>query len=353
MEEFLKKEYYGNNVEHYLITLGIILGGLLLLRLFRKSILGKLKKWASSTETKFDDYIVGGIQKFGLPILNFVFIYFGLQYLTLPDRVEKLIHNGLVVIFTFYAISLVSSVARLSLESFIKSQNEGEEKLKQLGGIMLIINVILWAIGLLFIFNNLGYDVTAIVAGLGIGGIAIALAAQNILGDLFNYFVIFFDRPFEIGDFITVDDKKGTVEYIGIKTSRLKSITGEQLVFSNSDLTKSRIHNFKRMQRRRIVFSFGVIYQTSPELLEKIPTLLKSIVAAQPDVTFDRAHFAKFGPSSLDYEVVYFVETSEYNQYMDLQQKINMEIFKVFAAEKIEFAYPTQTLFLTRESKED
>jgi small-conductance mechanosensitive channel len=218
---------------------------------------------------------------------------------------------------------------------------------------MLIINAVLWGIGLLFIFNNFGYDVTAIVAGLGIGGIAIALAAQNILGDLFNYFVIFFDRPFEIGDFITVDDKKGTVEYIGIKTTRLKSITGEQLVFSNSDLTNSRIHNFKRMQRRRILFSLGVIYQTPPDLLEKIPTILKDIVAAQPNITFDRAHFAKFGASSLDYEVVYFVETSEYTTYMDLQQKINMQIFHAFAAEKIEFAYPTQTLFLTRESKED
>ncbi len=353
MEEFLKKEYYGNNVEHYFITLAIILGGLLVLRLFRKSILNKLKRWASSTDTKLDDYIVGGIQKFGLPILNFVVIYFGLQYLTLPDRVEKLVQNALVVIFAFYAVRMISSFVRLSLESFIKSKEEGEEKLKQLAGIMLIINAILWGMGLLFIFNNFGYDVTAIIAGLGIGGIAIALAAQNILGDLFNYFVIFFDRPFEIGDFITVDDKKGTVEYIGIKTTRLKSITGEQLIFSNSDLTNSRIHNFKRMARRRIVFSLGVIYQTSPQLLEKIPTILKEIVAAQPGVTFDRAHFSKFGASSLDYEVVYFVETSEYNQYMDLQQKINMQIFHAFAAEKIEFAYPTQTLFLTREDKED
>jgi small-conductance mechanosensitive channel len=352
MEDFLKREYYGNNVEHYLITLAIILGGLLLLRLFRKSILSRLKEWASETETKFDDYLVGGIQKFGLPILNFVVIYFALQYLTFSDRVEKLIQNALVVIFAYYMVRMVSAFARISLESFVRSQDQGEEKLKQLGGIMLIINVILWSIGLLFIFNNFGYDVTAIVAGLGIGGIAIALAAQNILGDLFNYFVIFFDRPFEIGDFVAVDDKKGTVEYIGIKTTRLKSITGEQLVFSNSDLTNSRIHNFKRMERRRIIFSLGVVYQTSPQLLEKIPTIIKDIITAQPNVTFDRAHFSEFGASSLDFEIVYFVETSEYIHYMDLQQKINMQIFSAFAAEKIEFAYPTQTLFLTRENKE-
>ncbi|MDZ7648234.1 MAG: mechanosensitive ion channel family protein [Cytophagales bacterium] len=213
---------------------------------------------------------------------------------------------------------------------------------------MLIVNAVLWSIGLLFIFNNFGYDVTAIVAGLGIGGIAIALAAQNILGDLFNYFVIFFDRPFEVGDFITVDDKKGTVEYIGLKTTRVKSITGEQLIFSNSDLTNSRIHNFKRMDRRRIVFAFGVIYQTPPPVLEKIPSLVKNIVEAQSEVTFDRAHFQKFAASSLDYEVVYFVEHSDYNQYMDIQQTINMQIFKTFAAEGIEFAYPTQTVYLSK-----
>ncbi len=349
MDETLQHEYFGNTVEHYLITLGIIVGGLLLLRLFRKGLLSRLKKWASGTETKLDDYLISGIEKFGLPVFNFLIVYLGLHYLTFSDRVEKLIHNAMVVILAFYTVRMFSSFVHLSLEAFIRSKEDGEEKLKQLGGIMLIVNALLWIIGLLFIFNNFGYDVTAIVAGLGIGGIAIALAAQNILGDLFNYFVIFLDRPFEIGDFITVDDKKGTVEYIGIKTTRLKSITGEQLVFSNSDLTNSRIHNFKRMERRRIVFALGVIYQTTPVQLEKIPAILKGIIETKEGVAFDRAHFQKFGASSLDYEIVYFVETSEYNQYMDLQQKINMEIFNAFAAEGIEFAYPTQTLFLSKE----
>lgn len=345
----MKREYYGNTVQNYLITLGIIIGGLLLLRLFRKSILKRIKVWTSKTETKLDDYLISGIEKFGLPIFNFIIIYFALQYLTFSVRVDKLIHNAMVVVFAFYAVRMLSSFVQLSLEAFIKSKEDGEEKIKQLGGIMLIVNGLLWCIGLLFIFNNLGFDVTAIIAGLGIGGIAIALAAQNILGDLFNYFVIFFDRPFEVGDYITVDDKKGTVEYIGLKTTRLKSITGEQLVFSNSDLTNSRIHNFKRMERRRIVFAFGVIYQTTSQQLEKIPTILKGIIETKEGVAFDRAHFQKFSASSLDYEIVYFVETSEYNHYMDLQQKINIEIFNAFAAEGIQFAYPTQTLFLSKE----
>jgi small-conductance mechanosensitive channel len=162
------------------------------------------------------------------------------------------------------------------------------------------------------------------------------------LGDLFNYFVIFFDRPFEIGDFIVVDDKKGTVEYIGIKTTRLKALSGEQLILSNSDLTKSRLHNFKRLQSRRIVFSFGIVYEVSPQQLREIPVLLKSIILEHSQTTFDRAHFVSYGSFSLNFEVVYFVENPEYNVYMDIQQNINIRIYEEFAKRNIEFAYPTQ-----------
>jgi len=348
MNELLAQEYFGNSVQHYLIALFIILGGLIIIRLFKKRLLNQLKALTKKTETKIDDYFISGVEKFGLPILNFVAVYAGLSFLIFTEKVDKIIANAFTVVVAYYAVRLVSSIIRLMLESFTLSQEGGQDKLKQVNSIMLIINFVIWTLGLLFLFDNLGYDVTAVIAGMGIGGIAIALAAQNILGDLFNYFVIFFDRPFEIGDFIKVDDKLGTIEYIGIKTTRLKSITGEQLVFSNSDLTNSRIHNFKHMERRRVVFSVGVIYQTPQPLLEKIPLILKTIVEAKSGATFDRAHFQKFAASSLDYEVVYFIETSDYNQYMDIQQKINLEIFKTFTEEGIEFAYPTQTLFVNK-----
>ena len=218
---------------------------------------------------------------------------------------------------------------------------------------MLIINIIIWGIGLLFMLDNLGFDVTAMVTGLGIGGIAVALAAQNILGDLFNYFVIFFDRPFEIGDFIIVDDKMGVVEYIGIKTTRIKSLSGEQLVLSNSDLTTSRIHNYKRMQRRRIVFRFGVIYQTSFEDVKKIPDLVKSIVEEQEPVQFDRSHFAAYGDSSLDFETVYYVLDSDYAKYMNIQQAINLRLFEEFQRMGVDFAYPTRTLYISNQTEEE
>jgi small-conductance mechanosensitive channel len=234
------------------------------------------------------------------------------------------------------------------LKSYVRRQDQGEEKVKQLGGIMLILNGIIWIIGIIFLFDNLGYNVGTVIAGLGIGGIAIALAAQNILGDLFNYFVIFFDRPFEIGDFIILDDKMGTVEYIGIKTTRLKSLSGEQLIISNSDLTQSRLHNYKRMQRRRIQFDIGIVYQTPLEKVKEVPQIIKNVIASIEGITIDRTHFKAYGDFSLNFQTVYFVESSEYNVYMDKQQLINLKLFEEFEKRKIEFAYPTQSIFLAQ-----
>jgi len=350
MQELLDRVYYGNTIQDFLIAIGISIVGILIVRLFRKSVLNKLKKWAESTETNLDDYIVNAVERFGLPVLNFVSFYIGISYLKLNEFGEKALHAATVVIFSFYVIRLMTIMIRVFIESYVKNQENGEEKVKQLKGVLLVINLCIWFLGIVFLFDNLGYDVTAIIAGLGIGGIAIALAAQNILGDLFNYFVIFFDRPFEIGDFIVLDDKKGNVEYIGIKTTRLKSITGEQIIISNTDLTNSRLHNFKRMEQRRVLFTLGVTYQTTPEQLQMIPGIIKSIIEAQEGITFDRAHFATFGDFSLNFEVVYFVQNRDYAVYMEINQNINMQLFKAFAEKGIEFAYPTQTLFLNKDS---
>ncbi len=348
--EFLNTEYYGNSIQNYLISVGMILGGMLIIRLFRKSILIRLKKWASTTETNFDDYVVSAVERFILPMLNVGVMYLAVKYLNLGEEGSKVLRNAFVVAFTFYAIRLGTSSLKILLESYAKRQEGGEEKVKQLKGIMIVINIIIWSLGAVFLFDNLGYNVTAIVTGLGIGGLAVALAAQTILGDLFNYFVIFFDRPFEIGDYIVVDDKKGNVEYVGIKTTRIKSLTGEQIIISNSDLTNSRVHNFKRMERRRIVFNIGVTYQTTPEQLRAIPDIIRKIIVDQKDAQIDRCHFSSFGDSSLNFETVYYVTEPDYAKYMDIQQSINLQVFDAFYKEKIDFAYPTQTLFIEKNS---
>jgi small-conductance mechanosensitive channel len=346
MDEFLSRSYLNNTVQDYLLAAGGIILGIILMHLFKKVLIIPFKRLASRTKTTVDDYIIDGLQRFGLPVLSIIVIYVGVSYLTLSAKAEKYVHAIFVVIVTYYVVRLVSSTTLLGLQAYVGKYDDGEEKVKQLGGIMLLLNIFIWTIGLLSIFANLGYDVTTVIAGLGIGGIAIALAAQNILGDLFNYFVIFFDRPFEIGDFIVIDDKKGNVEHIGIKTTRLKSLTGEQLIISNSDLTKSRIHNFKRMEERRIAFTLGVAYETPLEQLKEIPEIIKSIIASTKDTTIDRVHFLTYGNYDLKYEVVYFVDTADYNRYADIQQEINLKIFEAFEKKKIKFAYPSQTIIM-------
>ncbi|MDF9800332.1 small-conductance mechanosensitive channel [Catalinimonas alkaloidigena] len=347
MQEFLERTYYDNTVKDYLIVAGLIILGIILVRIINHVIDNRLKKLTQQTDNVIDDYLIESIDRFGVPVLHFIVIYLSIKTLHLSDQVADILRVATLVFVVFFAVRFISTTLLMLLRTYVRKQENGEEKVKQLGGVMLIINIFIWIGGILVLLDNMGIDVTAMIAGLGIGGIAIALAAQNILGDLFNYFVIFFDRPFEIGDFIIIDNKMGVVEYIGIKTTRVKSLSGEQLVFSNSDLTSSRIHNYKRMERRRIVFKVNVIYQTTLEQVKKIPSVLKAAVESQELTQFDRAHFQAYGESSLDFEVVYYILSADYNQYMDVQQEINLRIFEEFQNMGVEFAYPTRTLFVS------
>ncbi len=353
MNDFLERVYFNNTVKEYLIALAAIVIGIIIVRLFKNVIISRLKKLAGKTETNVDDYIVDVVGQFGIPALYILIAYISIRSLELTEKAQDILAIAMTVVITYLLIQFASSLIIKMLKVYVTKQENGEEKLKQIGGLVLIINVVIWLIGLLFFFDNMGYDVTAVVAGLGVGGIAIALAAQNILGDLFNYFVIFFDRPFEVGDFLIIDDKLGVVEYIGFKTTRINSLSGEQLVFSNSDLTNSRIHNYKKMERRRVVFKIGVIYQTTYNQLKQIPDLLKNIVEEQLDVTFDRSHFQKYGDSSLDFEVVYYVAGADYNKYMDTQQAINFRIYEEFEKLNLVIAYPTRTLYVVNENDKE
>jgi small-conductance mechanosensitive channel len=213
-----------------------------------------------------------------------------------------------------------------------------------------VVRLALWSVILLLALDNLGVDVTALVAGLGVGGIAVALAVQNVLGDLFASLSIVLDKPFVIGDFVNVGELVGTVEHIGLKTTRVRSLSGEQIVFSNADLLGSRIRNFGRMYERRVVFTIGVTYQTPRSKLIAIPRIIREAVEARQKTRFDRSHFKEYAASSIDFETVYFVLDPNFNAYMDIQQEINLQIHERFEAEGIEFAYPTQTVFLAQAS---
>ncbi|HVZ56519.1 MAG TPA: mechanosensitive ion channel family protein [Chitinophagaceae bacterium] len=346
MKKFYDTLFLGNSLRDWMIASGILVVSLLLIRLLRAFGLRFLRRWSQKTETTLDDFLVLSVEKQVIPFLYVAAVYGAATYLSLTAHTQRVLDLLMLLAATFFVLRLITAAFQYAIFLFLQKQENPEQKKKQSRGLILIISGLIWIVGIVFLLDNLGYNVTTIITGLGIGGIAIALAAQTILGDLFSYFVIFFDRPFEIGDFIAVDDKSGTVEYIGVKTTRLRSISGEQLICANKYLTDSRIHNYKRMERRRIVFRFGVVYQTSADQLQAIPRMVKAIIEKQGDVLVDRGHFTGFGDFSLNFEFVYYVLTADYTYYMDRQQAINLEIVRTFAQQGIEFAYPTQTILV-------
>jgi len=278
-------------------------------------------------------------------------LYAGAATLELPARLERLLENvalvALVLQFALWATRLLSRWLERRAERARGTDPEAATTVTLLG---FIGRVAVWAMALLLGLDQLGFDVTALVAGLGIGGIAVALALQNILGDLFASAAIVLDKPFMVGDFIVVGEHAGTVEKVGLKTTRVRSLSGEQLVFSNAQLLNTQLRNFKRMNERRIAFAIGVTYETPLEKLRALPGWLRAAVEAQPKARFDRAHFKSYGEFALDFEVVYYVLSAEFNVYMDTQQAINLAIFEKLAQEVVQFAYPTRTLYLRQES---
>ncbi|NCB01118.1 MAG: mechanosensitive ion channel family protein, partial [Spirochaetia bacterium] len=256
-------------------------------------------------------------------------------------------------IITFIIVRSLNKSMDLVFSRYFEHDWANQRSEKNLKPLLSLLKFILWIVGIIFLMGNLGLDVSTAIAGLGVGGIAVAIAAQGILGDLFSYLVIFFDKPFELGDFIVFGDKSGVVERIGIKSIRIRVLSGELLIIANSDLTSTRIHNYKQMVRRRVVFTIGVIYETTAEKLEKIPSIIKDIITtveAIEGVVFDRSHFFAFGDYSLKFETVYYVPTNDYNIYMNTQQEIYYKLFKAFENEGITFAYPTQMVYTKKEA---
>jgi small-conductance mechanosensitive channel len=344
---WLELPLWGGTVRDWTVALAVALGLMLIFALLRRVVVARLRARAQTTETQIDNFLVDVLEATRAAALLVVALWAGAQWLALPARPAGVLTN-IAIVAVLVQVALWGNRAVLwwighTLRSRRDADAAGATTMSVLG---FVARVALWSLALLMILDNLGVDITALVASVGIGGIAVALAVQNILGDIFASLSIALDKPFVIGDFIIVGDTLGTVEYIGLKTTRIRSLSGEQVVFSNTDLLGSRIRNFKRMFERRVVFGFGVVYRTEAEQLERIPAIVRELVEAQPRARFDRAHFKSFGDSSLDFEVVYFVSVPDFNVYMDIQQAINLGLFRRFASEGIEFAYPTRTLHL-------
>lgn len=318
------------------------------------ALLELIKGFVSRKLEKRDgDYI--SLARDLLKATNFFFIIFFSLYaasffLDLPQNLSAVLGKAAVLVLLFQSAVWGNHAIAYwtSRQKGKRIEKDEQAKATTIGAVGMMARVALWSVICLVALENLGVDISALIAGLGIGGIAVALALQNVLGDLFASLSIAFDKPFVIGDFIIVGDYMGTVEHIGLKSTRIKSLSGEQIIFSNTDLLSSRIRNYKRMNDRRIAFSLQLTYDTSPEKLKKIPAILKEIIGSQTGTRFDRAHFQKFGDWSLDFAIVYIVTNPDYNFYMDVQQAINHAIYERFAAEGIAFAYPTKTILMEK-----
>jgi small-conductance mechanosensitive channel len=348
--DVLNTTFYDNTLSSWLIALAVAVTIAVALRLFQIMGIRNIARLAARTETTWDDAFVEVLHHTTWLFLLIIALFAGSLLLTLPAHVRTIANATTIVALLFQTGIWLNAAILFWVEGFRKRKlKEDPASVTTMSAVSFVGRMVLWSVILLLVLDNLGMDVTALVAGLGVGGIAVALAVQNILGDLFASLSIVLDKPFTVGDFLIIDDYLGSVEYIGLKTTRIRSLSGEQLVFSNADLLGSRIRNYGRMYERRVLFSIGVTYQTPRAQLVKIPTIIREAVEAQADTRFDRSHFKDYGDFSLNFETVYYVLGSDYNTYMDIQQAINLRIHERFEEEAIEFAYPTQTLHLVRQ----
>lgn len=343
---YLNETIWGNTLTDYLIALGIFVAAIIIVQTFKKVLLARLEKQSEEGEIRHN-IIARVLRKVIIPFLFLAGLYVAFNTLTFNESVDKVVEVFYIIIIAWFGIRLAITGIDHTIFKYFENTRSQEDAIR-VKPLVSFINLIIWVIGILFLLDNLGFEISSVVAGLGISGIAIALAAQAVLGDLFSYFVIYFDKPFQIGDFVIFDDKLGTIENIGIKSTKIRSLSGEQIIVSNSNLTNSRVHNYKRMEERRVVFNIGVVYQTPSEKLEKIPGMIKEIIDNEEMTRFDRSHFKTYGDFSLVFESVYYILSSDYVTFMDKQQAINLKIYKAFENEGIEFAYPTQTVYVNK-----
>lgn len=324
-----------------------------LILVVQQYFLGKVETLAKNTSTIVDDLVVDLLRNIKKYFILFISFYIPISFMTIDIVFKLKIDKAFMIVSAIQLIQISGRIINFWSEKYLNIKpGEMGEKIASLRFMTIGLKIIIYSIIFLAMLNNLGIDVTALIAGLGIGGIAVALALQNILTDLFSSLTIVLDKPFVVGDFIVVNEFMGTVEFIGIKTTRLRSISGEQLVFGNGDLLQSRIKNFKRMNERRIAQNLTVTYQTSAEMLNEIPIIVEGIIGPIESVRYERCHFLRFQDSALEFELVYWVESADFNDYADKAHKINVAIFRAFNEKKIDFAYPTQTLNIINQKQD-
>ena len=349
LQTWTERVYLNNSVLDWLLALVTVITVYSVILAARRILRGRLLRLVKRTDTPLDDTFLSLLGETRWFFFLGVALYAGLQLLSLRPEIMLVMQRVFVAFLLLQVLFWGNRAISFLIDYKTNKDSTSSSERTTLSAINFISRLFLYSLLVLMALDNFGFDITTLIAGLGITSVAVALAVQNILGDLFASLSIVLDKPFEIGDFIVVGDFSGSIEKIGLRSTRVRSLSGEQLVFANKDLLESRIRNFKRMQERRTAFKFGVRYDTAPGALRKIPDLTKEAVTAQDKVRFDRAHLKEFGDYALNFEVVYFMLEPDYTLYMDTQQAINLQLLEAFKAEGIEFAFPTQRVLLNSE----
>lgn len=345
MDRWLAEQYFGNPLSKYLFDLFLLILTVGLVRSLKPLFIKKLKR---SLEGKA---VVGDLH-FVKELVNFIvfLIFLGLANVVIDQldapKIETVAAKGLLLLFVLQTTRFVLRWTKEYMITVLLPQYAPMENSALSKTLLRIAEAVIWGVVILFLLNNLGFNIWAVLTGLGIGGIAIALATQTILGDLFNYFVIYLDRPFEIGDFIHIGETKGKVVDVGVKTTRLLALTGEEVVLPNSMMTSNKLQNFSRLKEKRVVLMLGIVYETSLVKLQMIPNLTKAAIEMVEGVRFDRSCWIEYGDSSLNFEVVYYILSDSSAFHAEAQQKVNLKIFESLGANSIDMAYPTQRVLL-------
>ncbi|PIR59473.1 MAG: mechanosensitive ion channel protein MscS [Candidatus Pacebacteria bacterium CG10_big_fil_rev_8_21_14_0_10_56_10] len=329
------------------ISATALLVGLLAIK---KIAIGRLQHISRKTQTDLDDLVIDSINRIGWPVYVVVPILVAAQQLRLSGTIRSVLEASALIILVFYAVYAFQYLLVRLLHRLLRfHQSQGQQVDQTVTGFLeLAVRILLWGLAVIVVLQNLGFNVTALLGGLGIAGLAVGIALQNVLVDVFSFFSIYFDKPFETGDFIVIGDEAGTVERVGLKSTRIRTLQGQELVMSNAELTSKHIHNYRHLKKRRVVMEFGVTYQTPVNQLKKVPETVAKIVEGIDHIELGRIHLKALADANLTYELVYFVLNNEYDVYMDAQQQLNLRLLEKFAQHKIEFAYPTQTIHLEK-----
>ena len=345
--DWLDRAWFGITLKRWLIAAATMGGVYIALALLQRFVVRRLGALAQRTETRWDDFAIEIARRTRPYFLALIAAYAATRVVPLPGRAERIVSAIAVVVLLIQAGVWGNGLITFGAEHYSRKRTPDDIGTRTtITAIGYAARFALWMLLVVTALQNFGINVTALVTGLGIGGIAIALAVQNILGDLFAALAIVLDQPFVVGDSVQVDNVEGTIEHVGLKTTRIRSIRGEQVVIANADLLKSRIRNYKRMQHRRAVFNLDLSFDTPPDKIARVPGIVRQIVEKQSNVRFDRSHWLTIEPTGLRVETVYNVLDADYMKYADVQQAINVEVLRALQKESIQLGYSTRTLTL-------